>query len=355
MASVASRVRAMDVYARLMLVVSVIAALAHLGFIFLFQAVGASQLAVLNFASVLTHLLAAGLILRERTPAAAFLIATEVLVHGTVATMWIGWAAGFHHYIVLILPVVVVSGYFPAWVKASLALLAGLFYIGLDALFRHAQPPLVVPDAVLDALHYLNLAAMLAILAVLASVYFRLVSRAEWRLRELACTDPLTQLRNRRFAMDVAQHEAAVFERGGRPLAILLGDIDHFKRINDAHGHAAGDTVLRAVARVLRDGVREVDHVARWGGEEFLVLLPATDVQEAMRVADRLRGAVEALPELGELREFAGLAGLGLTLTLGVASLRPGETVEQALVRADRALYDGKQAGRNRVLLAAQD
>ena len=342
----------MDVYARLLLLASVLAAFSHLGFIALFHAVGVAPLAVLNFASVLTHLLAVALIVRGRTLAAALVLAGEVMVHGAVATMWIGWAAGFHFYILLILPVVVVSGYFRPWAKTTLACLSGLFYIGLDALYRHATPPHVVPRVVLDALHYLNLAAMLAILSVLALGYHRLVTRAESRLRELACTDPLTQLRNRRFTMEVAQHEAAVFERGGRPLAILLGDIDHFKRINDRHGHAAGDAVLCAVAQVLREGVREVDHVARWGGEEFLVLLPATDVAEALRVAERLRAAVQALPES---LWPGGAAQADVTLTIGVATLRRSETVEQALVRADRALYDGKQAGRNRVLLAAQD
>nr|WP_269089901.1 GGDEF domain-containing protein [Aquabacterium fontiphilum] len=170
---------------------------------------------------------------------------------------------------------------------------------------------------------------------------------AEHQLRLQACTDPLTQLRNRRFAMEVAQHEAAVFERGGRPLALLLCDIDHFKRINDQHGHDAGDAVLRAVAQALREGVREIDHVARWGGEEFLVLLPGTEVAEAEQVADRLREAVQRL----EAGPRAG--ALAVTMTFGVSVLRPGEGVEQALARADQALYRGKEAGRNRVILAS--
>jgi diguanylate cyclase (GGDEF)-like protein len=183
---------------------------------------------------------------------------------------------------------------------------------------------------------------------VLASTYFHLVRHSERRLHELACTDPLTQLRNRRFMTEVAQHEAAVFERGGRPLSLLLADVDHFKRVNDRHGHTVGDAVLRAIAQVLRDGVREVDHVARWGGEEFLVLLPATEQDEALQVADRLRVGVHALVDI------EGRTGMGLSMTVGVVELQPGETIEQALMRADRALYEGKQAGRNRVVLAGQ-
>ena len=340
--------QASGVFARLMLVVSVVAGLSHTGFIFLFQHVGVPVLALANVASVLIYVLAAILIQRGRVNTATLLVATEVLVHGVVATAMIGWDAGFHHYIVLILPFALVSAYYRISVRLALALAVGLGYMGLDYLYRQAEPAVVVPAPLLSSLHYINLATMLAIMGVLASTYHRLVRGSERRLHELACTDPLTQLRNRRFMMEVAQHEAAVFERGGRPLSILLGDVDHFKRINDHHGHAVGDAVLRAIARVLREGVREVDHVARWGGEEFLVLLPGTELDEAQQVADRLRLAVLSLVEVEGRRE------LGLGITLGLAELRPGESIEQALVRADRALYEGKQAGRNRVVLAGQ-
>jgi len=337
-----------DVFARLMLVVSVVAGVSHTGFIFMFHHVGVPVLALANVASVLVYVLAATLIRRDRLVPATLLVAAEVLVHGVVATAMIGWDAGFHHYIVLILPFAVVSTYYRPVVRFVSALGVSLGYMGLDYLYRQAAPAVAVPAPLLGSLHYINLATMLAIMAVLASTYYRLVRSSERRLHELACTDPLTQLRNRRFTMEVAQHEAAVFERGGRPLSILLGDVDHFKRINDQHGHAVGDAVLRAIARVLREGVREVDHVARWGGEEFLVLLPATELDEAQQVAERLRAAVQALVEVEGRRE------LRLSLTLGLAELQPGESIEQALVRADRALYEGKQSGRNRVVLAGQ-
>lgn len=337
-----------SVFARLMLVVSVIAGLAHLGFIALFLRVGVPALALANVASVLVYVLTAILIRRGRLNLATLLILLEVLVHGVVATATIGWAAGFHHYLLLVIPVVIVGAYYRYALRLAWSFAAALLYLGLDVTYRQATPAVAVPAPLVDGLHYINLATVLLMLGVLATVYQRLVTVAERRLHELACTDPLTQLRNRRFMMEVAQHEAAVVERGGRPLSVLLGDIDHFKRINDQHGHAVGDGVLRAIARVLRDGVREVDHVARWGGEEFLVLLPGTELEEAQQVADRLRAAVQALADVEGRRE------LGLSITLGLAELRPGESIEQALMRADRALYEGKQAGRNRVVLAGQ-
>lgn len=342
--------RATEVFPRLMLVISVIASVAHLSFIFLFDSIGVGVLARANIASVLVYALAALLTQQRRALLALQLMAVEIVLHGTVATALIGWTSGFHYYIILIIPVAIVSSFYRPRVKAAVAVATGLYYMALDMLFRQSVPPIDVPPQALASLHYFNQASTLLILGLLATMYFRLVKSAEDGLRELACTDPLTQLYNRRSAMDVAQHEAAVFQRGGRPLAVVIGDVDHFKRINDQHGHAVGDVALRAIARALREGVREVDHVARWGGEEFLVLLPSTEAEEALQVCERLRQNVQALSS----QNLAG-ADLSISITLGVAVLQPGESIEQVLVRADRAMYEGKQAGRNRVVLAGQD
>ncbi len=347
--SVSPLSRASEVFPRLMMAISVIAGLAHLSFIFLFDAIGVGAMARANIASVLAYALTALLTQQGRTRLALQIMAVEILLHGSVATALIGWASGFHCYLILIIPVAIVSTSYQPRTKAVVAVLVGLFYMLMDMSFRQAQPAIEVPPHLLAGLHHFNQAATLLILGLLATLYYRMVHSAEDSLRELACTDPLTQLRNRRFAMEVAQHEAAVFQRGGRPLAVVIGDVDHFKRINDHHGHAVGDTALRAIARVLREGVREVDHVARWGGEEFLLLLPATE-EEAIQVCERLRQGVQALAA----QNLAGEA-LGVSITLGVALLQRDESIEQALARADRALYEGKQAGRNRVVLAGQD
>ena len=348
--SVSPLSRTSEVFPRLMMAISVIAGLAHLSFIFLFDSIGVGAMARANIASVLVYALTALLTQHGRTRLALQIMAAEILLHGSVATALIGWVSGFHYYLILIIPVAIVSTFYQPRTKAAVAVLVGLYYMLMDMSFRQAQPAIEVQPQMLAGLHYFNQAATLLILGLLATLYYRMVRSAEDSLRELACTDPLTQLRNRRFAMEVAQHEAAVFQRGGRPLAVVIGDVDHFKRINDHHGHAVGDTALRAIARVLREGVREVDHVARWGGEEFLLLLPATEEEEAIHVCERLRQGVQALAG----QNLAGEA-LGVSITLGVALLQRDESIEQALVRADRALYEGKQAGRNRVVLAGQD
>ncbi len=155
--------------------------------------------------------------------------------------------------------------------------------------------------------------------------------------------DPLTGLPNRRaFDEDLAR-EASRAARTGAPLAVVVLDLDRFKAVNDAHGHAAGDAVLRAVASRASAAIRAGDLLARLGGEEFGILLPEADLARAVDVAERIRITLAALPV-----ETAG-AALAVTASLGCAALAPGEAPDALVARADSRLYEAKGAGRNRV------
>jgi diguanylate cyclase (GGDEF)-like protein len=162
-------------------------------------------------------------------------------------------------------------------------------------------------------------------------------------LARLSSTDPLTGLANRLTLDRVLADEAARGERHGRVFSVLLGDIDHFKRINDMHGHAVGDAVLRDVAGVLAGSVRETDVVGRFGGEEFLVVCPETDLSGAANLAENLGRKVGK-------RTYA--SGERLTVSFGVAAWTPGEAPSRLVGRADAALYRAKALGRDRVCLA---
>jgi diguanylate cyclase (GGDEF)-like protein len=159
-------------------------------------------------------------------------------------------------------------------------------------------------------------------------------------------TDEHTRLPNRRAFFTHAEESLARARRGGEPLSLLALDIDHFKRINDTHGHEVGDRVLQRVAHGARSALRAADVVGRTGGEEFLALLPRTGPADAAEVAERLRRAVERLA----VADLA--AGLAVTVSVGVASLASGESIEDLVRRADAALYRAKQSGRNRVEVA---
>lgn len=165
---------------------------------------------------------------------------------------------------------------------------------------------------------------------------------ANRRLARQALTDDLTGLANRRHGAHQLEREVALGVRQGRLLALVRIDVDHFKAINDTHGHQAGDQVLAEVARRLAEAVRGGDELARWGGDEFVAILPGTDRAGALRAAERLRAAVAAAPV-----EAAGTA-LDVTVSVGWAHWA-GDTPDDLLARADRALYQAKDAGRDMV------
>jgi diguanylate cyclase (GGDEF)-like protein len=160
----------------------------------------------------------------------------------------------------------------------------------------------------------------------------------EGQLREMAMRDPLTGLFNRRHFEAELERQVALTRRSGQPGALLLLDLDRFKEINDSFGHAAGDVMLRAVSRLLTSLARQGDTVARWGGEEFVVVLPETDLAGAQRFAERLRRTIEA-HAVGDMKTSA---------SCGVATMLPEDSVEELLGAADQALYQAKSNGRNR-------
>jgi two-component system cell cycle response regulator len=165
---------------------------------------------------------------------------------------------------------------------------------------------------------------------------------------ELAITDPLTGLSNRRY---LDAHLRSAVERAketSKPVCVLIFDIDHFKEVNDTHGHDAGDDVLRDFSDRIRRGVRGIDLVARYGGEEFMLVMPETDAAFAAAVAERLRSDVEKVPFKTRSGTFP------VTVSIGIAEWQgPPDTAEQLIKRADNALYAAKRAGRNRVVASA--
>jgi diguanylate cyclase (GGDEF)-like protein len=161
------------------------------------------------------------------------------------------------------------------------------------------------------------------------------------RVQRLTQVDPLTGVLNRR-GLDLVLPESSEAR-----ISVAMIDLDRFKRVNDQYGHAAGDEVLRRVSELLSGVLRAGDGVVRWGGEEFLVVLPGVELDRARRIVERARSWVE--------REPIAVAGtrLDVTISVGVAERRPGEARAHLIARADEALYNAKQAGRNRVELAA--
>jgi two-component system C4-dicarboxylate transport sensor histidine kinase DctB len=168
-------------------------------------------------------------------------------------------------------------------------------------------------------------------------------------LRLKSITDPLTGLFNRRFFLDTASKLVSAANRHNLPLSVMMIDVDHFKQINDLHGHLAGDRILLTLACLYTEEMREVDVLARFGGEEFIVALPYTDALTAQIVAERIRAKV-----MNHSIEIDGKT-VRVTISAGISQYRSNEgSIKEAIQRADKALYEAKECGRNRVVMSEQ-
>jgi len=189
----------------------------------------------------------------------------------------------------------------------------------------------------------LALTALMLLTFVLARPLLRTLRRTELRAGE-SRVDALTEIPNRRALEETLAAEIARAQRFEHELAVVLLDLDHFKETNDTHGHAAGDQLLREVARLLASSARQGDTVARWGGEEFVAVLPETSREGALQLAERLRVAIGRVT----------LGAMHASASCGIASLVPGDSTETILAAADAALYRAKENGRNRTEVATR-
>ncbi|WP_457420340.1 diguanylate cyclase [Roseateles sp. P5_E7] len=253
-----------------------------------------------------------------------------------------------------VLTLILMFGMFQLRARSAYALsFFALTLFGLAMAVMAWHRPAAYPPAV-EIGHFLMLACMLPAVAVLTARLSRIrrrlsdqreeLARALAQLHAIATRDDLTGLPNRRQMQALMDQELLRSLRHGYQFCVAIADLDHFKRVNDAHGHAAGDLVLRAFAQAGQGALRATDVIARWGGEEFLVLLADTAMPPALAGMERLRQRVEALSiDVGD-----GVA-VTITVSIGLTGHRLGDALAQTLERADRLLYQAKAEGRNRV------
>lgn len=324
--------------------VTVLAASVDVALLVFFLVVHSPLLAWLNIGSIAMYAMAYALLTRRKNFPALVLIWTEVVAHAAIGTMFVGWDSGFHYYLLMFIPSIVVSGS-GKHMLAPLLLLFGV-YLGLHRAAQHFGALAPVSVAALMVLNLFNVSIFFCMASYTARFYYSLVRKSERKLRELATRDTLTGLANRRHLLDVAQPEIDHATHSGQSISVVLADIDNFKCIKDRFGHDAGDQVLIHASGLLREGCREQDTVARWGGEEFLFLLPATDPLAARDFAERLRCKIAATQIEHDDELFT------LSISMGVATLAEAESLESAIGRADAALYRSKSDGRDRVTAA---
>ncbi|MDO9576592.1 MAG: diguanylate cyclase [Candidatus Cloacimonadales bacterium] len=172
------------------------------------------------------------------------------------------------------------------------------------------------------------------------------LNSANYKLEQISRTDPLTKISNRRDMIEKIEHEKKRFARNGKPFVLIMVDIDNFKQVNDKFGHDAGDFVLESIAHLMQSSVRKQDIIGRWGGEEFLLLLPETDVEGGNSLAEKIRRSVSVTPYMISNKKIP------ITVTLGVSVYDRPMEFEQCIKVADQALYEGKSKGKNCVVMA---
>lgn len=193
---------------------------------------------------------------------------------------------------------------------------------------------------------YTNLAISFVVTLIVILLTHLTLGRYQSKIEEMASTDKLTGLLNRHAFSILIDKLVAAYRRNPKPVSLLLADIDHFKQINDRYGHRTGDQVLVSIAQLLKGGLREADFAVRWGGEEFLIVLPDCSREQGEAVAEKLRRAIEAASPCETDHSIK------VTISIGVSEFNGTESPEQTVNRADMALYKAKQGGRNRVVLA---
>jgi diguanylate cyclase (GGDEF)-like protein len=317
-------------------------------FLALFYAYDIRPLYYFNYFSVTLFIVVVWVTVRLRRLAAGAMVAMtlEILLHQLLGVYLLGWGYGFQYFLIAVCAFLGLVG---SQRLATQMLLAGICFLTLAAaywLHLHVPPSYSMPAAVRVFLYIFNLASTFVIIATVAMIFSHAERQYKERLAEESNTDPLTRLSNRRWAMTCLASERARVRRCAREFVVAIGDLDDFKQINDQFGHHAGDDVLVAVAGALRRALRTQDVIARWGGEEFLLLLPETNLDNGSMVLDRLRALVAGL----EIP--SGPHRLRISITFGVAVAGPADDVEAVVKAADAALYEGKRQGKNRVVSA---
>jgi diguanylate cyclase (GGDEF)-like protein len=318
--------------------------LVHLALIPLFYWLGFPVLSLFNIVSSILWISAWLVNQQGRYNTAILLMTIEVFSHTFLVVPAVGWQAGFQYYLFAAVPFTLFNNRFEGKAIIFISVALCVEFLLLSVYTSSAPPNPLLSDDLVKLLDRANIVISFTAQGVI-SYYFRLASiYLEQELERQAHTDPLTGLYNRRRMIDFLVQQGKSAERDRTTLSVAFVDIDHFKKINDNHGHETGDQILRLVAEFVKRQLRKGDTLARWGGEEFLLLLPHTDIGGALVLAEKIcKTVAEHTFQIGD-EDHA------VTLTIGLCEHRTEHPIEESIKFADIALYRGKQAGRNRVM-----
>lgn len=331
----------------------VLGVLNHLIFITLFYKYDITPLYYYNYLSLAVFTALLVTILKKKTITLVMMLASvEILVHQTFAVSLLGWDYGFQYYIIAIPGLILLGDFkhisFPIIISLlSTVILVFIYFYSLT------HPPTYQLEEVKAGLYLFNLISVAALVAVFSGL-FAYISRqheavlldAHEQLYITATTDSMTKLANRMKTFDLIEDQIIRTKRTGKPFTLAIADIDDFKMVNDNYGHNIGDEVIIGIAQLMKNSLREQDIIGRWGGEEFMIVLPDTDITGGKDVLEKLRKNVSTYPVKTDG------TSIKVTITLGVAASNESETINDIIKLADNALYEGKRGTKNCIVLS---
>lgn len=281
---------------------------------------------------------------RGKHQEAVILMTIEVTLHTLLVVPVMGWHSGFQYYLFAAIPFTLFNNKLEGYAIILVSVFMCIIFIILSALTHGEVESEVFSGKLVPIFNNINIIISFTALCVI-SYYFRVASISlEKELEKQAHTDPLTGLLNRRRMRDFLEQQGTLASRNQSALTLVFVDIDYFKQFNDTYGHHCGDFIIGAAAEFMKNHLRKDDAIARWGGEEFLIVLPDTDIQGARIIAEKIRKAI------AEEEFHLGGQVFKITMTFGLSQYNFDHTIEECLKLADMALYKGKEAGRNLVM-----
>lgn len=329
------------------------AAAIHFMLIFIFAALGVYPMVVFNIFSTICYLSCRILIKHEKYIIFYYITFAEICLHSYTAAILVGWTSGFPLYIVGITPVIFYMHFSlhnsPGLKEATLIGISAMLMFLTCKLISHYSEPFYTLTNVQTLLVYVFNTVCTFCMLLFFSLFFlreiktsrEILEEQNARLDKMAGIDALTGLYNRR-SMNKFINNACVAKK---VFSFIMCDIDDFKRINDTYGHQCGDRVLKAISDIIVANIRENDYVCRWGGEEMLILVNGSPIDEAASVAERIRQQIE------EMVVDAPEGEVNCTITVGIADSKEADQPDDIIAVADKRLYKGKASGKNCVVI----
>ncbi|MBN1294752.1 MAG: diguanylate cyclase [Candidatus Latescibacteria bacterium] len=316
---------------------------AHVLFWFIFEVIHAEDMALFSLVTAAVYLFCILLNFKGFYTTGIVFFAIEINLFILMCVFTFG-DAGFHYFFFPIFSLLFLISidqpiFRIVWAIVECVLFGVLSYYLPEISKKNEFDPYII-----DFLRVLNTYLSFFFLGFAGYYYSQYALKAENLLRKIATTDSLTGLSNRRDFINKIKNEMARFDRNNKPFTVVMGDIDHFKKCNDTFGHDFGDFVIQRTAQLMVSSLRQQDFVGRWGGEEFLVVLPETTLEKGDKVAEKIRTVIASSPFSFRGKKYS------VTMSFGVSVYDHAMTMDDVINKADECLYIAKGAGRNRVV-----